>query len=184
MEKTITPSRFHVPPKKTPASHNDCAAPPDAAIRFSLPFAAKAIERLSGHQKGIAAPSLPASTRALADSSGRTHNCALPPVTAVKASNRPSGEMARELRLLFGGGSRADDTRRGGSGSAAGLENIFAARPIASSVAALVAAIQIRRSRVARALDREDAVAASVTTADAAEGVDTMPSANTRSWAD
>ena len=52
-QKTITPSRFQVPPDLAPeTSHTVCTGPPETSIFLSLPPAKKPIDRLSGDQKG------------------------------------------------------------------------------------------------------------------------------------
>src|SRR5262249_56331180 len=56
--KTMTPSRFHVPPLPDGASHSVCGGPPVTSILFSLPSAKNPRLRLSGAQNGISAPSV------------------------------------------------------------------------------------------------------------------------------
>src|SRR5713101_8798331 len=50
--KTMTPSRFQVPPRPESASQRLWGGPPEASILFNFPSAKKAINRLSGDQKG------------------------------------------------------------------------------------------------------------------------------------
>jgi len=50
--KTITPSRFHVPPRPDAAAQSVTIVPPLASMRCSLPPAKKPIWLLSGDQKG------------------------------------------------------------------------------------------------------------------------------------
>ncbi len=53
-------------------------APSLTSVLLSLPPAKKPTERLSGDQKGSAAPSVPGSTRAVRESSRRTHSRGVP----------------------------------------------------------------------------------------------------------
>src|SRR5262245_55729540 len=62
------------------------------------------MKRLSGDQKGKIAPCVPASGLASVESSARTQSCTLPPVAAVKARYRPSGDTAIWPKLDFSGG--------------------------------------------------------------------------------
>src|SRR5262245_62262819 len=62
------------------------------------------MKRLSGDQKGKIAPCVPASGLASVESSARTQSCTLPPVAAVKARWRPSGDTAIWPKLDFSGG--------------------------------------------------------------------------------
>src|SRR5215831_5290473 len=80
---TITPSGFQVPPKWTGASQRVCAGPPPTEIFFSLPPAKNPIYRLSGDQKGYAAPSVPGRGCAVALSNGRNQSCGAPPPDAT-----------------------------------------------------------------------------------------------------
>src|SRR5438128_3549048 len=50
--KTMTPSRLHVPPRPERISQRLWGGPPEASIFFNFPSAKKAINRLSGDQKG------------------------------------------------------------------------------------------------------------------------------------
>ena len=58
-ENTMTPSRFHVPPALRGASHSGCGGAPNRSTVFNLPSAKNPMKRLSGDQKGLAAPSVP-----------------------------------------------------------------------------------------------------------------------------
>src|SRR5215468_52619 len=78
-ENRITPLRLHDAPVATRESHSVIGVPPEASVFLSLPFAKKAINRLSGDQVGYIAPSVLGSGRASLESSGRTHSCTLPP---------------------------------------------------------------------------------------------------------
>jgi hypothetical protein len=72
-EKTITPSRFQVPPRATtPTSQSVRTGPPLASILFSLPSAKKPMLRPSGDQKGMLAPEVPASGFAVDEEISRT----------------------------------------------------------------------------------------------------------------
>src|SRR5205085_11933617 len=58
--KTITSSLFQVPPPTFRGLlQSVIGGPPEASIFLSLPSAKKPIDRLSGDQKGYAAPSVP-----------------------------------------------------------------------------------------------------------------------------
>jgi hypothetical protein len=71
----MVPSRFQVPPRATPAWDATVRIePPSTSIRLRLVSAKKPIERPSGDQKGRVARSVPASGRAVAESSRRSHN--------------------------------------------------------------------------------------------------------------
>ena len=101
--KTITPSRFHVPPRGVAASHRVCAGPPARAIFLSLPCAKNPRFRPSGDQNGNVAPSVPGIGRASSESSGRTQRRVGPPSSLTKARLRPSGESIKKFRLDFSG---------------------------------------------------------------------------------
>ncbi len=69
--------------------------PPKTSILFNFRCAKKATKRLSGDQKGKAAPSVPSRARDSNASSGRIQSRSRPSgVVATKASLRPSGEIA------------------------------------------------------------------------------------------
>src|SRR5579863_2710202 len=92
--KTITPSRFQVPPRLSGASHNVIGGPPDRSIFLSFPAAKNPRERLSGDQKGAEAPSVPANDCGVSASSERTQRSVLPSsLTATNATCWPSGEI-------------------------------------------------------------------------------------------
>src|SRR4029077_8117362 len=74
--------------------------------------------RLSGDQNGVSASSVPGSARASSVSRGRTQRERWPlRSTAVKATWRPSGEIAsnfsREEKLAFGGGAMVSRSKAG-----------------------------------------------------------------------
>ena len=58
---TMTLSRLQAPPRPWGASHNETGGPPATGIFFSFPPAKKAMNRLSGDQKGKLAESVPGS---------------------------------------------------------------------------------------------------------------------------
>src|SRR5215510_1832352 len=61
------------------------------------------MKRLSGDQKGYAAPSVPASGCAANESIGRIQSCTFPAESrTVSASLLPSGEMAGDAATRFG----------------------------------------------------------------------------------
>src|SRR5262245_59870066 len=102
--KRITPSRLQAPPRGNLTSQSVSTGPPVASIFLSRKSAKKPMERLSGDQKGPLAPSVPASGLDSVESSGRTQSWYLPPVAAVKARERPSGDTAICSKLDFSGG--------------------------------------------------------------------------------
>ena len=93
--KTITLSRFHVPPRPNSASHTTIAGPPSMRILLSLPSAKKPIERLSGDQNGNVASSVPGRTCA-STALKRSHARAECPsrLLATNTIELPSGEIA------------------------------------------------------------------------------------------
>src|SRR3954467_1462589 len=116
-EKRITPFRCHVPliASAESALQITCGGSPTRLTFFSMPFAKKATVRLSGGQKGANAPSVPDSSRAVNDSSGRIQSrVAWPGRDARKARKRPSGDAARNdadgLKLVPSGGATANRT--------------------------------------------------------------------------
>jgi hypothetical protein len=98
---TITPFRFHVPPRAPSALQMVCTGPPERSIFFSLESAKKAMKRLSGDQNGSAAPSVPARGVISAESSARIQICCLPSFTRTSAAKRPSGETASDKARDF-----------------------------------------------------------------------------------
>jgi hypothetical protein len=70
-----------------------CGEPPVASTLLSVPAAKKPIQRLSGDQNGLKAPTVPGMARAADESSGRMNNCVRPSVVTTKASACPSGAM-------------------------------------------------------------------------------------------
>src|SRR5436309_3793437 len=106
--KTITPSRFHVPPRPFGALQSVCGGPPAASIFLSLPFAKNPMKPLSGDQKGKDAHSVPASGCAEDAPSGRSQrDCTPLAPMATTASRSPSGDTAMLLkysRCAFSGG--------------------------------------------------------------------------------
>lgn len=91
----ITPRWFQAPPRGVLASSQSVwAGPPSTAILLSLVVVKKPRARLSGDQNGKAAPSVPATGRALKVSIGRIHSKVLPLASpATKAIMVPSGEI-------------------------------------------------------------------------------------------
>src|SRR5687768_11583842 len=103
----MTPSAFHVPPlgaesAAPPAAANVCGALPMSS-RFSLPSAKNPTDRLSGDQKGEAAPSVPASGCAVVDASDRSQRREAPSPDAAKTIWRPSGETEKEMGSAVAG---------------------------------------------------------------------------------
>src|SRR5438552_3848989 len=98
--KRIVPSRFQVPESNLRlVLHTAMGGPPVASILLSLPSAKKPMKRLSGDQKGEAAPSVPASGCAANEASERTQSSLRPSTFTTNASRRPSGETAIECQL-------------------------------------------------------------------------------------
>src|SRR5262245_7294788 len=155
----MTPSRFHAPtPTRIDESHKLSGAAPESAIFLSVPVARKPNTRMSGDQNGGPVTPTTASGLAVAESSGRAQSCVLPSTVAIKASVRPSGEIAgRSKRVAFSGGVT---NKRIGSASVAGLRKY--ATPIASKASASApATIQARRSRQPVRFDHAEASGAS-----------------------
>src|SRR5688500_13876576 len=93
------------------------AGPPLISIFLSSPYPDEknARKRLSGDQNGETAPSVPGTGSLVTESSERTQICVVPSRAATMARRRPSGEMARRVRLsampiVVPGG--ADTTKR------------------------------------------------------------------------
>ena len=108
----MTLSRLHVPVERVPARSDSVnTGPPEASTRLSLPSAMNAMCRPSADQNGLLASSVPASGRALALSSGRTHKTRRPAGPgATSARCLPSGERARPRpRLAVGTPVRDSD---------------------------------------------------------------------------
>src|SRR6266851_4026898 len=114
-------------------------------MRFSLSFATKPIDLESCDQKTPLASSVPGSSRAAKESMGRTHSVRLgaPFFWAVKASRRPSGEIAEPkkglVNSLYGGACK--ENRSGSGALSAGCRHNVHAASAAAIVAAAVAAI-------------------------------------------
>src|ERR1022692_4234375 len=91
--------RLQEAPRDTPGrSQTFCGGPPEISISSRLLPTVNPMRRLSGDQKGSAAPSVPAKGRASIASRSRTHSCVCPScIVAVNAKWRPSGETARPL---------------------------------------------------------------------------------------
>src|SRR5262245_8803304 len=103
--KIITPpALLQAPPKGSGTSQSVCTGPPVTSIFLRRLSAKKPMKRLSGDQKGKIAPCVPLSSLASVESSGRTQSWSLPPVAAVKARWRPSGDTAIWPKLDFSGG--------------------------------------------------------------------------------
>src|SRR5262249_27061129 len=97
--KIMTPVLPHEPPRPSTAAASGTGGPPAAPIFFNLLFAKNPINRLSGDQKGLFAPSVPASTRGVTESKSRTQSRSTPLVVATSARCCPSGETAGILSL-------------------------------------------------------------------------------------
>jgi len=61
----MRPSLLHVPPRPDTTSQTGNGAPPATSIRISLLSVKKAMDLPSGDQKGLAAPSVPATSRSV-----------------------------------------------------------------------------------------------------------------------
>src|SRR5262245_30070762 len=93
----MSPARFHAPPPALLASHNVCDAAPDTSTRFNFPALKKAMERLSGDQNGISAPSVRGSDCAKKEFIWLKYRSGSPVSSkALKSSSRPSGERAKD----------------------------------------------------------------------------------------
>ena len=68
---TIVPSWFQLPPRPSVESQIVTGEAPPTSIRFNLSCVKKAIERLSGDQKGNTAPSVPGTGCEETESSAR-----------------------------------------------------------------------------------------------------------------
>src|SRR5215470_1656523 len=99
IEKTIVPSRLHVPPSKGAVTlHKKVGAPPDTSTFMILPLEKKPMNRLSGDQNNDVAPSVPTSGRADAESSSRIRIMLGPSARrATIATRRPLGETTRDV---------------------------------------------------------------------------------------
>src|ERR671936_2606643 len=94
--KRMASSLFHVPPKPSGDSQTTWTPPPLMSIVFSLESEKKPIWRLSGAQKGYAAPAVSVSCCALAEAKSRSHRLVCPSaVTATNARRVPSGEIVK-----------------------------------------------------------------------------------------
>src|SRR5439155_2511661 len=127
----ITPSALHDPPRGL-ASASVCATPPSMAIRFSLLPATNATDRLSGDQKGEAAPSVARSGCHDDDSIERSHNCRWPSADAAATRRFPSGDNANAPTSLAIGIAMSSRISRGG---AVVRRYKTAARPVAMAMA-------------------------------------------------
>ena len=85
-------ARFHVPPRMSGVSQMFCGGPPDACTFLSFPPAKNAIERLSGDQNRLPAPSVPGSSAADSVSIGRTNKNVVAASRAEYATTRPSAK--------------------------------------------------------------------------------------------
>src|SRR5262245_745791 len=159
----MAPSRFHAPtPTRIDESHKVSGAAPESAIFLSLPSSRKPMNRPSGDQNGGPVTPTSVSGLAVAKSSGRAQSCVLPSTVAIKASVRPSGEIAGlSKRVAFSGGFT---NKRAGPASDAGRRKY--ATPNASKASAKApATIHARRSRQPLCFDHAEypgAVAISV----------------------
>src|ERR1700680_871680 len=93
----MTPSEFQVPPARPSISQMTWGWPPATTSTFwSLLFAEKPTQRLSGDQKGPFGFSVPARAVAELESMERNHSIGFPSLpVATKVIRRPSGESAR-----------------------------------------------------------------------------------------
>src|SRR5205085_9920975 len=90
---TITLALPQAPPRGVKPLAIVCGDPPAASIRFNFPSAKKAIDLLSGDQKGYAAFSVPRRGCAAEESSLRTQSSDWPSAgLAANASFSPSGD--------------------------------------------------------------------------------------------
>src|ERR1700730_6735699 len=90
----MTPSRLHAPPKPCGALQSVVGRPPAISIFLSLPWAKNPMERLSGEQKGKAAPSVRGSACHLGESNEYNQRRGLPSETATVTRRCPSGAIA------------------------------------------------------------------------------------------
>ena len=90
----IVPLGFQAPGFLEEAPQTVDTEPLEISIFLSSFPAMKARKRLSGDQKRVEAPSVPARGRDTGEPIGRTHTSARPSVAARKATTVPSGETA------------------------------------------------------------------------------------------
>lgn len=81
----------------------------DAVVHERQPLAKNPTKRLSGHQKGSDAPSVPSTGLASSPASERSHSWTWLPVAAVKASHLPSAE---DFRRRIRAPCREEETMR------------------------------------------------------------------------
>src|ERR1700678_2423445 len=113
----IVPSAFQEPPNcALPVkSQSVSGVPPEASIFFSLPPDANARKRLSGDQKKVFAPSVPASSRACMESRERIQIPAA--FLTLNAIRRQFGESASQLaKSCFYGGRMVRRRAAAGAG--------------------------------------------------------------------
>ena len=102
--KTTTPSRFQVPPRVLDTSASAWDTPVAMSIFDRRSSVKKPTKRESGDQNGSRAPSVPSSRRGSRLASSRTQRWLVPDAdSAVRASQRPSGEMTACSRRVPGG---------------------------------------------------------------------------------
>src|SRR5262245_14862514 len=89
----------HVEPKGRPVSHTLTGGPPVTGTFRIAPSAQKPIQRQSGENIGLSAPSVPATGVASALSSVRRYSLVIPSCCPVKVKVRPSGDSATAVRL-------------------------------------------------------------------------------------
>ena len=91
--------------------------PPATATFISLPRAKNPSDVPSGDQNGCFAPSVPSMAVASSESSDRTNRRGVePPLTAVTAMRRPSGEtIGAESSVVSGGSDHVNWVRAGGT---------------------------------------------------------------------
>src|SRR5688572_2584912 len=92
--KTITLSRFQLPPRPAGASHSTVGGPPPISTFLSFPAAKNPTNRLSGDQNGKVPPSVPGISRAPTAPTGRSQSWYLVGLPATKTMLRPSGDTA------------------------------------------------------------------------------------------
>ena len=148
----MIPSRFHVPPRPSGASHTTRGRPPVMLIVQSLPPAKKPMASLAGAQKGNIAPSVSGTGRAVIESSDRSQSWPLPSAPdAVKAKWRSSGDTWTDPKLIFSGGNMENWSS---TSIAAGVSERWTSCQTTMIVAATSTAAEIQRRRPRRVVER------------------------------
>src|SRR5262249_14896557 len=101
-------------PRPLLAGASVVGAPPSRSNRLSEPPAKKPIERPSGDQKGLAAPSVPPRGWAVVVDSSRSHRRDALSSDATETISRPSGERANEAGSPVAGVTRSTRVSSGG----------------------------------------------------------------------